>query len=104
MKYYKRTDGGYTQVDETTNPSYEMYCSLNYKEITKEEYDKATFVPEPEPQKPTYEELVVAKIRTKYSVNEELAILRQRDTKPQEFAEYNEFCELCKKEAKNDLQ
>lgn len=39
-------------------------------------------------------------IREKYSLSEELAILRQRDTKPEEFAEYNNFAETCKKRAK----
>ena len=50
-----------------------------------------------------YPQLVENKIRTKYSVSAELAILRQRDTKPEEFAEYNAFCELCKIEAKTEL-
>lgn len=50
-----------------------------------------------------YPQLVENKIRTKYSVSAELAILRQRDTKPEEFAEYNSFCELCKAEAKTEL-
>ena len=50
-----------------------------------------------------YPKLVEKKIRTKYSVSAELAILRQRNSKPEEFAEYNAFCELCKSEAKNAL-
>ena len=50
-----------------------------------------------------YPQLVENKIRTRYSVSAELAILRQRDTKPEEFAEYNAFCELCKVEAKTEL-
>ena len=36
------------------------------------------------------------RIRKKYSVSDELAILRQRDTKPEEFAEYNAYCEKVK--------
>ena len=50
-----------------------------------------------------YPQLVENKIRTKYSISAELAILRQRNSKPEEFAEYNAFCELCKSEAKNEL-
>ena len=50
-----------------------------------------------------YPQLVENKIRKKYSMSAELAILRQRDTKPEEFAEYNAFCELCKVEAKTEL-
>lgn len=50
-----------------------------------------------------YENMIVAKIRQRYSVNQELAILRQRDTKPDEFAEYNEYVEQCKAEAKSEV-
>ena len=50
-----------------------------------------------------YENKVVALIRQKYNVNQELAILRQRDTKPEEFAEYNEYVEQCKEQVKNEL-
>lgn len=50
-----------------------------------------------------YPQLVENKIRTRYSVSAELAILRQRETKPEEFAEYNAFCESCKAEAKTEL-
>ena len=51
-----------------------------------------------------YEIEIIRKIRTKYTVNQELAILRQRDTKPVEFSEYNDFVEQCKKEVKKELQ
>lgn len=50
-----------------------------------------------------YEERVVAKIRERYSIDDELAILRQRDTKPEEFEAYNEYAEQCKKEVKDIL-
>ena len=42
-------------------------------------------------------------IRARYSVSQELAILRQRDTKPDEFAEYDAFAERCKAEARQTL-
>ena len=45
-----------------------------------------------------YEQRVVNRIRAVYSVDDELAILRQRDTKPDEFAEYNAFVEQIKAE------
>lgn len=50
-----------------------------------------------------YESLIIRKIRKRYTVNQELAILRQRDTKPYEFSEYNNFVELCKAEVKTEL-
>jgi hypothetical protein len=45
-----------------------------------------------------YEQRVVDRIRERYSVDDELAILRQRDTKPYEFALYNNFVEKVKAE------
>ena len=50
-----------------------------------------------------YESMIIRKIRKRYTVNQELAILRQRDTKPDEFSEYNAFVEQCKEEAKEEL-
>ena len=50
-----------------------------------------------------YENKVVTLIRKKYNVNQELAILRQRDAKPEEFAEYNEYVENCKAKVKSEL-
>lgn len=47
-----------------------------------------------------YDEKVVSLIREKYSLDEELAIQRQRDTKPDEFSEYFAYCEECKERAK----
>lgn len=49
-----------------------------------------------------YENKIVALIRKKYNINQELAILRQRDTKPLEFEEYNAYVEQCKKQIKNE--
>ena len=46
----------------------------------------------------TYEQRIVLRIREKYSVDDELAILRQRYTKPDEFAAYNDFVEGIKRE------
>jgi hypothetical protein len=51
-----------------------------------------------------YENMIVELIRKKYSLNQELAILRQRDTKPEEFAEYNDYVEQCKQEVKNNTK
>ena len=58
-----------------------------------------------EVEQPTisYDELVDSKIRARYTVSQEFAILRQRDTKPNEFAEYNAYCEQCKAKAKAEL-
>ena len=49
----------------------------------------------------SYDEKVVSLIREKYSLDEELAIQRQRDTKPEEFLAYFNYCEECKTQVKN---
>lgn len=50
-----------------------------------------------------YEERVTELIRKRYSVSAELAVLRQRDSKPGEFADYNAFAEQCKARAREEL-
>lgn len=49
-----------------------------------------------------YEQRVVALIRQRYTIDQELAIQRQRDSKPEEFAAYNAYCEQCKAQAKRE--
>lgn len=39
-------------------------------------------------------------IRARYSLSAELAVLRQRDSKPDEFAAYDSFAERCKAQAR----
>ena len=50
-----------------------------------------------------YPTLVTRLIRKRYTLSDEMAILRQRDTKPEEFAEYDAYVEECKKRAKEEL-
>lgn len=42
-------------------------------------------------------------IRERYSLDAELAILRQRDEKPDEYQTYFAFCEECKAMAKAEI-
>ena len=51
-----------------------------------------------------YVMLVERYIRERYSLSAELAILRQRDTKTEEFAEYFTYAEECKARAKLELE
>ena len=50
-----------------------------------------------------YPVLVQELINEKYSIYDELAIQRQRNTKKAEFNEYNAYCENCKARAKELL-
>lgn len=43
-------------------------------------------------------------IRRRYSLSEELAILRQKDEKPDEYRVYFAFCEECKANAKLEME
>lgn len=74
---YKYVDGEVIEIDEEEKPKYQPY---------------------------TYAQLVEQKIRARYTVSDELAILRQRDVKVDEFDEYNAFCEECKQEAREELE
>lgn len=72
-----------------------IYENGIYREMTEEELAttmEIIVIP--------YQERVVNRIRAVYSIDDELAILRQRDTKPKEFAEYNAFVEKIKAEEK----
>lgn len=101
MRYYKEINGkqvifsGILQVGNKRiiNPTEEQILADGYQE----------YIPAPvEPYKPTYEERVEELIREKYSLNQELAIQRQRYTKPSEFEEYFAYCEECKTKAKTE--
>lgn len=74
-------------------PTDEQLISLGY-EIKEIE------IPEPQPYVPTYEEKVVLLIRERYTMDDEFALLRQRDSKAEEFAAYDAYCEECKRKAK----
>lgn len=61
------------------------------REVNPESWDKL------------YESEIIRRIRKRYTVNQELAVLRQRDTKPEEFAEYNAYVEQCKADIKAEM-
>lgn len=76
------------------------YVNMDIKEKTEEgrtyyEYDCVRSV-----GYPTYGSTVTALIRERYTESDELALQRQRDTKPEDFAEYDAFCEACKDKAR----
>lgn len=50
-----------------------------------------------------YKARIKALIRLKYDEDDEFSILRQRDSKPDEFVLYNTYVENCKAQVKNEL-
>ena len=104
LSYYlqmvEATSDGTKTIVETT----ETMTDVDGEPVTMEYYELVDYeAPVEEAPQLSYEELVAQKIRLRYSMNDELAILRQRDTKPTEFAEYNSYCEACKAESKAEL-
>lgn len=107
------------EILETITETYDNYIEDGYKKIELEdkykdvEYedfnDDLSFNIEKynarkkKQDNDEYENKIVALIRKKYNVNQELAILRQKDTKPEEFAEYNKYVEKCKEQVKSEL-
>ena len=67
-----------------------------YRDMTAEEIAQFESFP-----KPDFKERVISRVRAVYSVDDEIAILRQRDTKPEEFAAYNSFVECIKAEERS---
>jgi hypothetical protein len=71
---------------------------MKYLKLLKKNAQRNTSVLDEE-----YERLIIKRIRERYTLNQELAILRQRDSKPDEFATYNAYVEECKAIAKQEL-
>lgn len=99
IEYYK--DGKRVARPKSLAINGTTYVPPTDEQLVQAGYEiKEIEVPEPTPNVPTYEQKVVQLIREKYSMDDEFAILRQRDSKPEEFAEYNAYCEECKAKAK----
>lgn len=72
---------------------------ITEREVTAEEIAQMEAVQNEEPVI-DYDAEVNRLIRQRYTASQEFAILRQRDDKPDEFAEYNKYCEWCKQQVK----
>lgn len=98
MKYYK--DGVITN-----NYIYDDALTIKIINPTAEQLTQYgwTIYQEPQPEK-TYEQRVVELIREKYTLDAELAIQRQRDEKVEDFAEYYDYCEECKRRAREEQE
>ena len=71
------------------------YINGQYLEMSEEE------LAEVKAQELPYEQRVANRIREKYSIDDELALLRQRVLKTAEFEEYFLFAERIKEEERN---
>lgn len=67
-----------------------------YREATAEEIVAIEKAEKEYLQSIDYDEAVNNEIRKRYSASEEFAILRQRDSKQEEYSAYYAYCEECK--------
>ena len=83
-----------------------MIDSINIDAITKEvTYTKVEAALGFEiPIEIDYDAEVNRLIRQKYTVSQEFSVLRQKEEKPEEFAEYNDYCETCKMQEKEIIE
>lgn len=55
-------------------------------------------------QRLTREQMISLVITSKYSIDDQIALLRQRDTKPEEWEEFNTFAEEVKQKVTEEYQ
>ena len=95
-------NGKFVEITEQQADFYKQNPHASFSEIINME-----IIPPPQPVEIPieirYKILVVSKIRAVYDNDDEHAITRKKDVEPDEFAEYNDFCEQCKIEAKQEL-
>lgn len=80
---------------KTFNPNEEQVLSAGWVKYEPQ-------IPEIEVDE-QYKNRIIDLIREKYSVDDELAIQRQRNSKVEEFNEYNTYIENCKELAYNEI-
>lgn len=104
----KITDKGqYREITATSGYLHrigtEVYAKSCIMIPTDKEADFEEVAAVPKYTERDYKKRVERLIRERYTVADELGILRQRDAKPQEFAEYNAFAEACKAKARAEI-
>lgn len=80
-----------------------VYENGKYRDMTAEEIAEMERIAANLPTM-TYDEAVDIEIRKKYSASQEFAILRQKEEKPAEYAEYYAYCEECKAYVKAKME
>ena len=98
--YYELIETDYPVDGKDYTATYEMNDNEQIVQIWVEVESQE---PVNETPQLSYRELIIQKIAARYSIEDEIAILRQKDEKPEEFEAYYQFAEQCKAEAKAEL-
>lgn len=92
------TEGKYVHIKNTDN-YFKRAVAVRLSVEQCEEVDEVPNIR----NKEDYGNQVNDLIRRRYSLSEELAILRQKEVKKAEYDAYFAYCEQCKAEAKSEL-
>ena len=79
-----------------SNPSYDDFIADGWQPYTPP-------APEPPTKDEQYENRAIELIRNKYTIDQELSRLRQKEAKTTLYKEYYEYCEACKKQAYEEV-
>lgn len=96
MRYYKDNSGnliatkGVLDLPEITKEEYNVLLKEATKPRSQEEIEAEYWA------NVDYNEAVESEIAKRYTIGQELAIQRQKDEKPEEYAGYYDYCEQCK--------
>ncbi len=112
MGYYDKNINGFVPYNnaEGTLPEYtdeQIMEMLLQGNIESDENGRPVVVPRPAPtaeqKQAQYERRVDGLIRELYTVSQELAILRQQESKTEEYQVYYAYCEECKAKARVEV-
>ena len=112
MGFYDKNINGFVpqQNEEGTLPEYtdeQIMKMLSQGNIVAGEDGRPIVMPRPAPtaeqKQAQYESRVESLIRERYTVSQELAILRQQVSKTEEYQAYYNYCEECKAKARVEV-
>lgn len=112
MGFYDKSKNGFVpyQNKEGTFPEYtdeQISEMLSQGNIVAGEDGRPIVAPRPAPtaeeKQARYERKVESLIREQYTISQELAILRQQESKTQEYQAYYAYCEECKVKARMEV-
>ncbi len=89
---YIRNGSKYTLFLDRTAVSWQEPAAEGTQTVVGFAYKEVDIVAE----EVSREAFIAGLIHSRYSVDDEISILRQKDSKPEEFEAYNDFAEECK--------
>lgn len=93
----------FVEITEQQSDFYLSNPTASFSEIINMEMTTQPPAPIELPIEIRYKRLVVKLIKERYDDDDEKAIIRQKDSNPDKFAEYYAYCEQCKVNAKQEL-